>query len=151
MSDLKTRINEDTKIAMRARDQQRLGALRLVLAAIKQQEVDTRTVLTDPDIIGILQKMLKQRHEALTQFQAANRTDLAAQEQFEIELIHTYLPKPLDEVALNRLIDAALHETSASNIKDMGVVMTRLKSQLQGRADLAQVSAKVKMRLSSST
>ena len=145
---LKPRIEEDMKSAMRARDKQRLGAIRLILAAIKQREVDERRAMSDADVLAILDKMAKQRRESMSQFRAAERNDLADQESFELELIAGYLPQALSAAELDALVDAALVEAGAGSIKDMGKVMAVLRPQVQGRADMAQVSDLVKRRLS---
>lgn len=147
-STLKERVTEDMKTALRAREKQRLGAIRLILAAIKQQEIDTRTDLDDPQVLGVMDKMVKQRRESLDQYLRAGREDLAAQEQFELDVIGTYLPEPLSETEIDALIDKVIDETGASSMKDMGTIMGRLKPQLQGRADMGAVSGKVKARLS---
>lgn len=144
---LKERISDDLKAAMRAQDKRRVGVLRLINAAIKQREVDDRVVLDDPAILGILDKMVKQRRDSLTQYLAGNRQDLADQEQYEIDLIQGFLPKALTAIEIDDLITSAIQETGASSPKDMGKVMGVLRSQVQGRADVAAVSAQVKTRL----
>ena len=141
---LKDRIQDDMKVAMRAKDKQRLGAIRLILAAIKQREVDERIELNDGQTLAVLEKMLKQRRESLAQYQSAGREDLAAQEAFEINLIQTYLPTPLSEAELDALIADAIAATGAQSVRDMGKVMALIKDQAQGRADMAAVSAQVK-------
>lgn len=141
---LKDRIQEDMKTAMRAKDKQRLGAIRLMLAAIKQREVDERIELTDIQALAVLEKMIKQRRESLAHYQSAGRDDLAAQESFEIEIIHAYLPTPLSETDLDALIANAIAVTGAQSVRDMGKVMALIKDQAQGRADMAVVSAQVK-------
>lgn len=145
---MKARITEDMKTALRGGDKPTLSAVRLILAAIKQQEVDTRTEQSDEQIVVILDKMAKQRRESLTQYQQAGRDDLAAVEQFELDLIKTYLPAALDAAEIDALIEKALAETGADSIKDMGKVMGKLKPLMQGRADLSTVSAKIRERLS---
>ncbi|MGD8498623.1 MAG: GatB/YqeY domain-containing protein [Chromatiales bacterium] len=147
-SALKARITEDMKTAMRSGDKERLGAIRLVLAAIKQVEVDTRETLADPQVVGILDKLAKQRRESISQYQGAGRDDLAAKEQRELELIQEYLPAALSEQELERIIEDALQQSGASGMKDMGRVMAIIKPQAQGRADMGAVSARVKQRLS---
>ena len=149
--ELKERIQEDVKAAMRARDRARLGVLRLVTAAIKQQEIDNRVDLDDTGVLRVLDRLLKQGRDALQQFESAGRRDLADQESFEIEVISRYLPAALtdDEIAL--LVEQALAETGAAGMRDMGKVMAKLKSPLQGRADLGAVSALVKSRLAGSS
>ena len=143
---LKDRIQDDMKAAMRAKDKNRLGAIRLILAAIKQREIDERIELHDTQALGVLEKMIKQRRESLAQYQSAGRDDLADQENFEIELIQSYLPAPLDEADLETLIVNAIATTGARSLRDMGKVMALIKDQAQGRADLATVSARVKAR-----
>ena len=143
---LKDRIQDDMKAAMRAKDKQRLGAIRLILAAIKQREVDERIELNDGQTLAVLEKMLKQRRESLAQYQSAGREDLAAQEAFEIALIQTYLPTPLSEAELDALIADAIAATGAQSVRDMGKVMAVIRDQAQGRADMAAVSARVKAR-----
>jgi len=132
------------KAAMRAKDKQRLGTIRLILAAIKQREVDERIELNDAQTFAVLEKMLKQRRESLTQYQSAGREDLAAQESFEIEIIQAYLPTPLSEADLDALIANAMTATGAQSVRDMGKVMALIKDQAQGRADMTLVSARVK-------
>jgi len=144
---LKTRILDDVKTAMRSHDRERLAVLRLITAAIKQREVDERIELDDDDVLRVLDKMNKQRRESLEQFTSAGRDDLAAQEKFELELIQTYLPEQLGEDEIAALIDAAVEATGAESIRDMGAVMGSLRSQVQGRADMKQVSAAVRSRL----
>ena len=143
---LKDRIQDDMKAAMRARDKQRLGAIRLILAAVKQREVDERIELNDAQVLAVLEKMLKQRRESLAQYQSAGRADLAAQEAFEIDLIQAYLPTPLSEAELDALIARAIAATGAQSVRDMGKVMAAIKDQARGRADMAAVSARVKAR-----
>ena len=141
---LKDRIQDDMKAAMRAKDKRRLGVIRLILAAIKQREVDERIELSDAQALAVLEKMIKQRRESLAQYQSANRADLADQEAFEIELIQSYLPAPLNETDLDALIADAIAVTGAQSVRDMGKVMALIKDQAQGRADMAAVSAQVK-------
>lgn len=145
--DLKTRIQDDVKAAMRARDRARLGVLRLVTAAIKQKEVDDRTSLDDTAVLGVLEKMIKQRRDSLNQFVQAGRQELADQEAFEIEVIQGYMPAALSASEVDALIEAAVAETGAASMKDMGRLMGVLKPRLQGRADMGEVSARVKGRL----
>jgi uncharacterized protein YqeY len=145
---LKARINDDMKTALRAGDRPRLGTIRLMLAAINQREIDTRTELNDAEVVAILDKMVKQRRESIAQYQSARRGDLVAAEQFELDLIRSYMPAALSDEEVARLIDASLTESDASSLRDMGKVMRLLKPQLQGRADMAAVSARVKTRLS---
>jgi hypothetical protein len=143
---LKDRIQDDMKTAMRAKEKNRLGAIRLILAAIQQREIDERIELNDTQVLGVLEKMIKQRRESLAQYQSADREDLAAQESFEIDLIRSYLPAPLSETDLETLIADAIVATGAQSLRDMGKVMASIKDQAQGRADLAAVSARVKAR-----
>ena len=145
---LKEDIQQDMKEAMRAGDKQRLGTIRLILAAIKQREVDERITLDDQQVTAVLDKMSKQRRESLSQYEKAGRDDLAEQEAYELKLIQAYLPEPLGEEEINQLIDAAISETGASSLKDMGKVMGILKPKLQGRAEMGAVSAQIKTRLS---
>ncbi len=145
---LKERITADMKSAMRAKEKQRLQAIRLILAAIKQREVDERRELEEAELIALLDKMAKQRRESIEQYRDADRSDLAEQEQFELELIQGYLPEALGEEEIEALIEEAIATTGATSMRDMGKVMGELKPKLQGRADLAAVSGKVKARLS---
>lgn len=146
---LKARIQEDVKQAMRAHQREQLAALRLVTAAIKQKEVDERIELNDEQVLAVLDKMVKQRRESLEQFQQAGRDDLAAKEQFELDLIQTYLPEPLSAEQLADLIRSTIAELGASSIRDMGAVMNALRGQVQGRADMKAVSQAVKTQLAS--
>ncbi|WP_297527933.1 GatB/YqeY domain-containing protein [Thiohalobacter sp.] len=145
---LKARIQEDMKAAMRAGDKVRLGTIRLIIAAIKQREVDERIELDDAQVVATLDRMVKQRRESIDQYRKAGREELAEKEQAEIEVIRTYLPEPLSESEINALIDEAIAATGASSIKDMGKVMGQLKPKLAGRADMGKVSGQVKARLS---
>jgi hypothetical protein len=144
---LKERLQEEMKAAMRSHEKQRLGAIRLILAAIKQREVDERISLDDVQVTSVLDKMLKQRRDSLAQYQQAGRQDLADQEAFEIALIQSYLPQPLSDTELEQLITATIAETAASSVKDTGKVMAILKAKVQGRADMKKVSEQVKQRL----
>lgn len=144
---LRDQITEAMKSALRAGDKPRLGVLRLALAAIKQREVDERIVLDDAQVLAVLEKMLKQRRDSLAQFQAAQRADLAAQEQYEITQLETWLPAPLSESELAALLAAVIAETGASSARDMGKVMAALKPKVAGRADMTALSARVKARL----
>ena len=144
---LKAKILDDVKTAMRARDQRRLTALRLITAAIKQIEVDKRIELDDQAVLAVLDKMAKQRRESLEQYESAGRDDLAAQEKFELELIATYLPEALSDGEIAALIKQAIEETDASSIRDMGAVMNKLRGEVQGRADMKAVSQAVKSQL----
>ena len=136
------------KAAMRARDAARLSAIRLLLAALKQREVDERIVLTDADVLSVIEKMLKQRRESIVQFEKAARTDLAEVEKFEVGVLSAYLPQQLGEDEIQKEIQSVIAETGASGIKDMGKVMAALKPRLAGKADMAKVSGLVKGRLS---
>ena len=136
------------KSAMRAKDSARLSAIRLILAAIKQKEVDERVELSDADVVGILEKMIKQRRESIAQFEKAARNDLADAEKFELGVVSGYLPQQLSDSQVQEEIAKAISETGASGVKDMGKVMAALKSRLAGRADMGKVSALVKARLS---
>ena len=147
MSDLKTQIGEATKDAMRARDKSRVAALRMVNAEIKRVEVDERKTLTDDDVLAILNRMLKQRNDSLSQFEQADREDLAAQERFEIELIKTFMPEPLSEAEVDAVIERAIKQTGATSMKEMGQVMGLVKVEISTRADMGAVSGKVKARL----
>jgi len=147
LNTLKNQIQEDVKTAMRARDQKRLTALRLITAAIKQVEVDKRIEMDDPAVLAVLDKMVKQRRDSLEQYQNAGRDDLAAQEEFELELISVYLPEALGDDELAALIRQAVADTGASSIRDMGTVMNKLREQVQGRADMKAVSSAVKAQL----
>ena len=145
---LTTRITDDVKAAMRSKDKDRLGVLRLITAAIKQIEVDQRITLDDDQVIGVLEKMLKQRKDSIEQFSKAGRDELVAQEASEIEIIQQYLPEQLSEDELKSLIDEAISTTGAASMKDMGKVMGTLKPKLAGRADMGLVSRIIKDQLS---
>ncbi|WP_018624088.1 GatB/YqeY domain-containing protein [Kangiella aquimarina] len=147
MSALNDRIKEAMKDAMRAKDKARLSTIRLILSAIKQVEVDTRSELDDTAILAILDKMVKQRRESIKQYEDAGRQELADVEYAEIEVLQEFLPKPLTDDEIAELIEQAISSTGAESIKDMGKVMGILKPQLQGRADMGQVSGKIKSRL----
>jgi uncharacterized protein YqeY len=136
------------KAAMRAREPARLSAIRLILAAIKQKEVDERVELTDADVLSILEKMMKQRRESITQFESAGRTDLADAEKFELGILSAYLPQQASASEVAQEVAKAVSESGASGIKDMGKVMALLKPRLSGRADMGKVSALVKAKLS---
>jgi uncharacterized protein len=144
---LKERITEDMKSAMRAGDKQRLGTIRLALAAIKQREVDERITLDDGQVLAVLEKMIKQRREAITQFQAGGRADLVAKESAEVTVLEAYLPARLSDAELDAIIANAITSTGATSPKDMGKVIAAVKSQAQGRADMGAVSARVKEKL----
>jgi uncharacterized protein YqeY len=144
---LKQRIQEDMKAALRAQDKQRLGVVRLILAAIKQVEVDERIEVDDARISQILNKMLKQRRDSIAQYSQAKRDDLVAQERLEEGIIQTYLPEPLSEADIDRLLAEVITKLGATSVKDIGKVMAKVKEQSQGRADMALLSAKLKKRL----
>ena len=144
---LKDSIQQDMKDAMRSGDKPRLATIRLILAAIKQTEVDERIELDDARVTAVLDKMCKQRRESISQFEKAGRDDLVAQEAGELTLIQEYLPEPLGEDEIASLVEAAITATGAASIRDMGKVMGQLKPQLQGRADMGAVSAMIKARL----
>jgi uncharacterized protein YqeY len=146
---LKERITEDMKAAMRSSDKERLSTIRLVQAAIKQREVDERITLDDPQVLAVLEKMVKQRRESIAQFEQGGRKDLADKERKEIELLQGYLPAQMSEVELDALIRDAIASTGAASMKDMGKVMGVLKAKAAGRADMAAVGARVKAALGS--
>jgi len=148
-SPLKQTIMADMKSAMKSGDKEQLATIRLILAAIKQVEVDSRADLTDQDLIAIIDKMGKQRRESIEQFEKAGRNDLADKEKTELAVISEYLPQALSDDEIAALIDQAMTQTSATSMKDMGSVMAILKPQLQGRADMSQVSKQIKIKLSS--
>ncbi len=144
---LKKQIQEDMKAAMRSRDRARLSCIRLIMAAIKQREVDERIELDDAQVTVVLEKMTKQRRESIEHYEKAGREDLRAVEQAELEIINGYLPEPLEPAAVEQLINQALAETGATSIRDMGKVMALLKQQARGRVDMTEISRLVKARL----
>ena len=144
---LKQQLTDDMKAAMRSGEKQRLGVIRLMLAALKQREVDERIELDDTQVLATLEKMLKQRRDSISQFDAAGRDDLSAIERAEMVVIETYLPTKLDEAEVDALITAAIAETGASSPRDMGKVVAAVKAKAAGRADMAVVSGKIKARL----
>jgi len=144
---LKERVTEDMKNAMRARETARLGAIRLLLAAIKQKEVDERIQLDDAAVVQIIEKMLKQRRDSITQFQAAGRQDLVDAESFEVSVLTAYMPQALSADEVQTIVAAACAESGAKGMQDMGKVMALVKPKLAGRADMAQVSALIKAKL----
>jgi uncharacterized protein YqeY len=144
---LKERVNEDMKAALRARDSARLSAIRLLMAAIKQKEVDDRVELGDAQVVAIVEKLGKQRRDSIEQFTRAGRDELAERERFELEVLSAYLPKQADPAEVAAEIDRAIAQAGASGVQDMGKVMGVLKSRLAGRADMAAVSAQVRARL----
>lgn len=145
---LKTDINNAVKDAMRAGEKQRLATIRLITAALKQVEVDERIELDDTRVLAILDKMVKQRRDSISQFEKAGRDELAAIEREEIEVISTWLPEPLSDEEVDALVSQAISDTGASSMQDMGKVMGKLKPQLQGRADMGAVSGRIKAQLS---
>lgn len=145
---IKERLNNDVKDAMRAKDKELLSTLRLITAAVKQVEVDERIEVDDERMLVILDKMSKQRKESIAQYEKANRDDLVAQEQFELDILKKYLPEPLSTAEIEQLVQDAVASTGAEKMADMGKVMALLKPSLQGRADMAQVSAMIKAKLS---
>jgi uncharacterized protein YqeY len=144
---LKERITEDMKAAMRSGEKERLGVIRMITSAIKQREVDERITLDDAQVLNVLEKMIKQRKESLTQFQAGNRPDLVDKETAEITLLQTYMPSQLSDAELDALIAEAIASSGAASIKDMGKVMGIIKQKAQGRADMGAVGAKIKTKL----
>ena len=145
---LKSRLQNDVKDAMRARAKQTLGTLRLIMAELKRREVDERIELSDQDVLSILEKMVKQRRDSLSQYLAADRQDLADQEQFELDLIAQYLPEPLSDEAVLALVEEAIEAVGAREMSNMGQIMGLVKTRAQGRADMAKVAQMVKAQLS---
>ncbi len=148
MSSLSARINDDVKAAMKAKDKARLGVLRLITAAIKQREVDERITLNDDQVLAVLEKMVKQRKDSITQYEKAGRQELAQQEATEISIIQAYLPEQLTDAEIDALIAEAISNSGAASMKDMGKVMGMLKPKLAGRADMGKVSQIIKKQLS---
>lgn len=148
MSELKQRINDDVKSAMRSKERAQLGVLRLITAAIKQIEVDQRIELDDQQVIAVLDKLAKQHRDSIEQFDKAGRNDLAEKERFELAIVQSYLPAALSEEEIVQLIADAITESGAAGIKDMGKVMAIIKSRAQGRTDMGKLSAQVKAQLS---
>ncbi|HXN15573.1 MAG TPA: GatB/YqeY domain-containing protein [Usitatibacter sp.] len=144
---LRERLSEDMKSALKAREQDRLGALRLLLAAVKQREVDERITLDDPGVIAVIEKMIKQRKDSIAQYEKGARQDLADKEKFEITVLEGYLPQPLAQAEIDKIVAEALAATGAKSAADMGKVMAIIKPQLAGRADMGKVSALVKGKL----
>ncbi|MBZ0221693.1 MAG: GatB/YqeY domain-containing protein [Dokdonella sp.] len=144
---LKLRINDDMKTAMKGGDKQRLGVIRLINAAIKQREVDERITLDDTQVLAVLEKMLKQRKDSVSQFEAAARDDLVAIERFEMEVIQAYLPAQLGDAEVEAIVSKAIADAGASSAKDMGKVVALVKPLIAGRADMGKVSALIKTRL----
>ena len=145
---LKAQITEDMKTAMRAKDSVRLGTIRLLLAAIKQREVDERIELTDADVISVIEKMLKQRRDSIAAFESANRTDLADIEKFEVTVLQTYMPKQMSEAEISAIVDQVIAESGAQGAKDMGKVVGLVKPLVAGMADMGKVSGLIKAKLS---
>jgi uncharacterized protein YqeY len=145
---LKDRITEDMKAAMRSGEKDRLSTVRLILAAIKQREVDERITLTDPQVLAVLEKMIKQRRESIVQFQSGGRDDLVAKESAELALLQSYLPAQLTDAEVEALIREAISSTGATSIKDMGKVMGIVRAQAQGRTDMGALSERIKQALS---
>ena len=144
---IKQTISEDMKTLMRAKDTARLGAVRLLQASIKQKEVDERIELTDDQVLSVIQKMLKQRKDSIEAYLKANRQDLIDQEQLEIDVLTKYMPEPLSDAEVSKIIDDVIAEVNATDMKDMGKVVGVLKSQISGRADMGQVSKIVREKL----
>lgn len=144
---LKLQISEDMKNAMRAKDSVRLGAIRLLLSAIKQREVDERIELDDSNVIAVIEKMLKQRRDSIAAYESANRTDLADVEKFEVTVLQTYLPQQLTEVEIKVILEKVVTDTGAEGVKDMGKVMAAIKPLVAGKADMGKISGLIKTRL----
>ncbi|HYL88802.1 MAG TPA: GatB/YqeY domain-containing protein [Burkholderiales bacterium] len=145
---LRQQINEDMKAAMRAKDAARLSTLRLLLAAIKQREVDERIELDDAAVLGVIEKMIKQRRESISQFEKGARQDLADNEKAEVQVLTAYMPAQMSDAEVEKLVVSVISETGASSAKDMGKVMAALKARLAGKADMGKVSGLVKAKLS---
>lgn len=145
---LKAQITEQMKDAMRAKDTARLGAIRLLLAAIKQREVDERIEMTDADVISVIEKMLKQRRDSITAFEGAGRTDLADIEKYEVSVLQTYMPKQMSDAEISAIIDQVIADSGAQGAKDMGKVVGLVKPLVAGMADMGKVSGLIKARLS---
>lgn len=144
---LKLQITEDMKTAMRAKDSARLGAIRLLQAAIKQREVDERIVLSDADVIVAIEKMLKQRRDSIAAYESAKRTDLADVEKYEVSVLQEYLPQQLTEAEILSILDQVIADTGAAGVKDMGKVMAAIKPLVAGKADMGKISGLIKARL----
>jgi uncharacterized protein len=145
---LKARLQEDMKAALRAGAKDRLGTIRMIMAGIKQREVDERIELDDPQVLAVIDKLVKQRRESIVQFQAGGRADLVTKETGELEVLSAYLPAQLSDAELDALISEAIAQSGAASIKDMGKVMGLIKAKAQGRADMGAVGARIKARLS---
>ncbi len=144
---LRDRINDDMKAAMKAREAEKLGAIRLLTSALKQREVDERIEITDDVVLGVIEKMLKQRKDSIEQFTAGNRLDLVAKEQFEVGVLQVYMPAQMTDAELASVLDAVIAEVGATSAKDMGKVMNALRPKVAGRADMGKLSGVVKARL----
>lgn len=144
---LQEQLKSRLKTAMLAKDKASVGTLRLLMAEIKQKEVDTRTTLGDEEILGVITKMVKQRRDSISQFEAAGRQDLVDAESAEITILQAFLPQPLSEAEIDALLEATLSQVGANGMQDMGKVMNALRPQVQGRADMGAISAKIKARL----
>ena len=144
---LREKINDDMKAAMKAREPDKLGAIRLLQAALKQKEVDERVALTDDMVLTIIEKMLKQRKDSIEQFTTGNRLDLAAKEEFEVAILSAYMPQQLSETEVAEILNVVIAETGAASAKDMGKVMNALRPKVAGRADMGKLSGMVKARL----
>lgn len=145
--DLKKQIHNDMVAAMRAKEKERLGTIRMLLAAIKQREIDDQTTLDNKGVIKVVEKMIKQRRESIKQYEAGNRPELAAHENNEITVLQVYMPAQMSDAEINAAIEAAITSTGATTMKDMGKVMGALQAKLQGRADMGAVSAKIRAHL----
>lgn len=145
---LKSQVQSDMKTAMKAKDKERLGTIRMLLAAIKQREIDDQISLTDTDVLAVINKMIKQRKESEKQYRDADRPELAEKEALEITHLTIYLPEQLEAEKVNEIVDAAVTETGATSMKDMGAVMNIVRPQVQGRADMGAISALIKQKLS---
>jgi uncharacterized protein YqeY len=148
MSELKQRITDDMKSAMKAKDKQALKAVRMILEAIKKKEIDERIELDDAQVVTVIQKMVKQRKDSISQFSDAGRTDLVEIEEAELEIINNYMPEQLSDEEVALVVDKAINDSGANSMKDMGKLMGMLKVQLQGKADMSLVSQLIKSRLS---
>lgn len=144
---LKQKITEDMKSAMRSKESDRLGAIRLLQSAIKQKEVDERIQVSDGDIFNVIEKMLKQRRDSIEAYKKANRSDLVDQEEFEVNILQQYLPEPLAESQIDKIISDVIQSSGASSIRDMGTVMNDVKLRVAGKANMADVSQKIKSKL----
>jgi uncharacterized protein YqeY len=144
---LREKITEDMKVAMKAREAEKLSAIRLLQAALKQKEVDERITLSDSDVLGIIDKMLKQRRDSIEQYRAGNRPDLVAKEEFEVNVLQTYMPAQLSDAEVIKILDDVIAQTGAQGARDMGKVMNALRPLVAGRADMGKLSGLVKARL----